>query len=168
MKVVLLFLCLVTTILATEHRILITGFTKHEKSYSSDSEKFNEENYGAGYEFTNFKKYGKVYFAGNFTVLRDSYKDAQYTLSVSPNLRFKIVKDLDWSFGLALFTMWKKDTYKKGVSSDEARYALSPGMAAMTSIYYKKFSVNFAYVPSVETGNIDVVGFVIVYFGWKL
>jgi len=167
MKIVLLLFMIINFSFATEHRVIVSGFTKHEHSHSSDGEEFNEENWGAGYEFTDFKEYGKLYFAGNFTVLKDSYSDAQFTLSASPNLRYKIYGDFDASFGIAAFLMWKKDTYKSGVSSDEAEYGLVPGLAPLASLYYQRFSVNLAYVPTIKMGSIDVVGFGIVYFGWK-
>ena len=167
MKILFLFFILSMLSFATEHRLIVSGFTKHEHSQGSDGEKFNEENWGAGYEFTDFKEYGELYFAGNFTVLKDSYSDAQFTLSASPNWRYKIYGDLDASVGIAAFLMWRKDTYKEGVSSDEAEYGLFPGLAPLASIYYQRFSVNLAYVPTVKIGSIDVTGFGIIYFGWK-
>jgi len=167
MKLFFTLLFLSISIFANEHRVLVSGFTKHEHSHDKEGERYNEENWGAGYEFTAFKEYGELYFAGNFTILKDSYSDAQFTLSASPNVRYKVYGDLDASIGMAAFLMWKKDTYKTGVSSDEAEYGLVPGVAPLASLYYQRFSVNLAYVPTMKMGSIDIVGFGIVYFGWK-
>jgi hypothetical protein len=124
-------------------------------------------NLGAGYEFTTFKEYNEFYFATNLTALNDSHDNMQYTISSSPNIRFNIAKHLDALIGVAAFAMWKKDVFKVGVSRDNAEYDLVYGAAPLASIYYKRVSVNFAYVPSVSYEQIDKVGFLIMYFGWK-
>jgi len=168
MKLIVVLCVLITFLWAEEHRVLVSGFSKHEKSQDGDGEKFNEENWGVGYEYTNFKKYGEMYFAGNISVIKDSYSDAQYTITASPNWRYKMGGDFDFSFGAAAFLMWKKDTYKDNITSDEAEYGLVPGIAPQAAFYYKNFSVNFAYIPTIKMGSIDMIGFGIVYFGWKL
>ncbi len=64
--------------------------------------------------------------------------------------------------------MWKKDNFKIGVSEDEATYDLVIGALPLASVYYKDFSVNFAYVPSVSYEQIESVDFFVVYFRLKL
>lgn len=167
-SLIILFLFLSSYLYANEHRILISGFTKHEKSYRSNGERFNEVNPGGGYEFTTFKEYNEFYFGTNLTVLDDSYDNLQYTISASSNIRFKLSKHTDVSIGIASFAMWKKDNFKVGVSEDNAEYDIVIGAAPLASVYYKDLSVNFAYVPSVSYEQIDSVGFLVVYFGWRL
>ena len=79
MKYFILLLVLLSMCFADEHRLLVTGFTKHETSSRPDGEKFNEFNYGGGYEYTSFEDYDKFYFASNITVIRDSFDKPQYT-----------------------------------------------------------------------------------------
>lgn len=167
-SLIILFLFLSSCLYANEHRILISGFTKHEHSHRSNGEAFNEVNLGGGYEFTTFKDYNEFYFGTNLTVLDDSYDNLQYTVSASSNIRFKLSKNTDFSVGIASFAMWKKDNYKVGVSEDNAEYDLVIGAAPLASVYYKDFSMNFAYVPSISYEQIESVGFLVVYFGWKL
>lgn len=166
MKFILIMFLLSPFLFADEHRLLITGFSKHEKSHDNDGDKFNEFNYGLGYEYNNFKDYNEAYFAGNFSVLKDSYDEWQYTLSASPNIRFELNQDFSFSIGLAGFVMYKKDNFKKNVSKEDAKYDLLVGAAPLSSLYYKDFSVNIAYVPSVSFMDFDTVGFVLVYFGY--
>lgn len=167
MKNILILLFLLSSLVfANEHRLLISGFTKHEHSNRSNGKKYNEFNLGAGYEFTTFKNYNEFYFGTNVTVLNDSYSNIQYTVSASSNIRFKLSRHTAISIGVASFAMWKKDTFKAGVSEDEAKYDLVIGAAPLGSFYYKDLSVNFAYVPSVSYENVQTVGFAIVYFGW--
>jgi len=168
MKGVTFLLFLVSSILsANEHRLLISGFTKHEESHRANGDRYNEFNYGAGYEFTTFKDYNALYLGTNVTALKDSFDEWQYTLSISPNIRYKLAKDLAVSVGIASFLMLKKDNFKVGVTNDEAEYDLLVGAAPLSSLYYKDLSVNLAYVPPVSFGDLDIVGFVIMYFGWK-
>ncbi len=166
MKYLIILIVLYISCLADEHRLLITGFTKHETESSNSGQKFNECNYGGGYEYTTFKNYDEWYFGSNITVLKDSYDEVQYTLSASPNIRFQLSRTSAFSIGAVVFAMWKKDNYKTNVPPEEAKYALLFGAAPMASLYYKSLSVNFAYVPSFSFKNIDTVGFGILYFGW--
>lgn len=162
----MLLIFLTSIVSANENRLLISGFTKHEQSTRPDGYSYNEFNYGLGYEFTTFKEYDELYLGTNITALKDSFDEWQYTLSVSPNIRYKLSKDLAISIGVASFVMLKKDNYKKGVSPEEAQYDFLVGAAPLSSLYYKDFSANFAYVPSVSFGDLNAVGFLIVYFGW--
>ena len=164
----MIFILVCLPAFADENRILITGFTKHELSTKDNGERYNDFNYGAGYEYTTFNTYDEFYLATNFTILKDSFDEAQYTISVSPNIRFNLAKDFDLSFGAAAFVMWKKDTFKKGVSVQKAKYDLLLGVAPLSSLYYKDLSVNFAYVPTLSYKRVDTIGFAIVYFGWKI
>jgi len=166
----LIILCIILSscAYANEHRILISGFTKHEHSYRSNGEHYNEVNLGGGYEFTTFTDYNEFYFGTNLTVIDDSYENLQYTVSVSSNIRFKLSKNMALSIGIAGFSTWKKNNFKAGVSEDEGEYSLMIGAAPLSSFYYKDFSVNFAYVPSASYEQKENVGFLIVYFGWRL
>lgn len=167
MKYFLIFILSFSSLFASEHRLLLSGFTIHEKSHKKNGGEYNGFNYGAGYEFTTFEHYNELYFATNITVIKDSHNKPQYTLSGSPNIRFKLSTNTAVSFGLAMFGMWKKDNFKKGVSEEEAEYDLLFGAAPLSSVYYKNFNVNFAYVPTISHDNIKTVGFAIMYFGWK-
>ncbi len=167
MKQVLFLFLLVTILNANEHRLLVSGFTKHEKSHRNNGDTYNEVNYGIGYEFTSFREYDELYFGSNFTALKDSMDEWQYTISASPNIRFKLSENSSVSIGVAAFVMVKKDNYKTDVLPEDAAYDLLGGVAPLSSFYYKDFSVNTAYVPSFTHGKIENVGFLIVYFGWK-
>jgi len=151
---------------ADEHRLLLTGFTKHEVSEASSGRKFNEFNYGGGYEFTTFENYDELYFASNVTVLRDSFDKPQYTLSASPNIRYRLNDNTAFSFGVAAFAMWKDELFRENISDEESQYILVFGAAPLASLYYKSLCVNFAYIPTLTYKNINPVGFGIVYFGW--
>lgn len=169
MKTVWLLLCLMSVnLLGDEHRFLISGFTKHEQSHNRDGYEFNEVNLGAGYEYTTFEDYNRFYFGTNFTVLKDSFRNLQYTLSASSNIRFELSQNSAISIGVAAFAMYKKDAYKIGMTQDNAEYDFLYGAAPLASLYYDRLTVNFAYVPSVSYEQIDTVGFLIVYFGWKI
>lgn len=167
MKYIACLLFFISTLFANEHRLLISGFTKHEKSHRINGEHYNERNYGAGYEFTSFENYDELYFGSNFTALKDSFNEWQYTVSASPNIRFKLSENSAISVGLAAFVMYKKDNYKDGVTKENAEYDFMAGMAPLSSFYYKDFSVNAAYVPTFDYKDIHNVGFLIVYFGWR-
>jgi len=166
MKLIITILLLSSFISANEHRLLVSGFSKHEKSHDDNGKKFNEFNYGLGYEYNNFKDYNKAYFAANLSVIKDSYDEWQYTLSASPNIRFELNQNFSLSLGVAAFLMYKKDNYKNNVYNDNAEYDLILGAAPLSSLYYKDFSVNMAYVPSASFMGIDTIGFVVVYFGY--
>jgi len=166
MKPILILFLLSSFLLADEHRLLVSGFSKHEKSHDNNGKEFNEFNYGLGYEYNNFKDYNEAYFGGNFSVIKDSYDEWQYTLSASSNMRFKLNQNFSLSFGVAAFLMYKKDNYKNNVYKEDADYDLFVGAAPSSSLYYKDFSVSIAYVPSASFMNIDTVGFAIVYFGY--
>ena len=168
MKNIIIFILISIPLFCDESRILITGFTQHELSTKDNGERYNDFNYGAGYEFTSFKRHDELYFATNFTLLKDSFDNVQYTISASPNIRFNLARDIDISFGVASFVMWKKDTFKRDVSEEDAKYDFLLGLAPLSSLYYRDFSVNFAYVPTLSHNSIDTIGFAIVYFGWKL
>lgn len=164
-----LYLCIffASALFSEEHRLLITGFSKHETSHSASGYEYNEFNYGAGYEYTSFEDYKELYWGANASVLKDSYDEWQYTLSISPNVRFQLSKYTSVSIGAALFLMYKKDYYKKDVPPNKAKYDFIGGAAPMASLYYKDVSVSTAYVPSFSHNNIETDGFLIVYFGWK-
>lgn len=166
MKHMAFFLLMSSLLFSNEHKLLISGFTKHEKSHRDSGKRYNEFNYGGGYEYTSFKEYNELYFVGNITALKDSFDEWQYTLSSSPNIRFKLSQNTALSVGVAVFGMFKKDNYKSGVSESEAEYDFVMGAAPVSSLYYKDFSVNFAYVPTFSYNSIDTVGFLIIYFGW--
>jgi len=166
MKHLVLSVLLLFSLNANEHRLLITGFTIHEQSVGDNGVEFNAINYGLGYEFTTFNEYNSLYFGTNFTLMQDSYFNPQYTLSISPNVRFKMSENSAISFGLAAFGMYKKETYLVGIDPDEAGYGFIFGAAPLSAIYYKDVNINFAYVPSFSYKDINVIGFVITYFGW--
>jgi hypothetical protein len=103
----------------------------------------------------------------NISVLKDSFSEWQYTLSVSSNMRFRLNQELSLSLGVAGYVMYKKDNYKNNVSKEKAEYDFIGGLAPLGSLYYNDFSVNFAYVPSFSYKELEVVGFAIVYFGYR-
>jgi len=167
MKLLLLLLLLSSFTFASEHRLLITGFTKHESSHSTSGYAFNEFNYGAGYEYTSYEDFNTLYWGTNVTVLKDSFDEWQYTLSFSPNIRFQLAKHTSISVGAALFVMYKKDNFKKDVPPRTSKYDFIVGAAPVASLYYKDVSISAAYVPSFSHEDIETTGFLIVYFGWK-
>jgi len=167
MKLLPLLLIFTSFLFASEHRLLVTGFTKHETSHSSSGYEYNEFNYGAGYEYTTFEDYNELYWGTNVTVLKDSYDEWQYTVSFSPNVRFRLNQNTSVSIGAAVFLMYKKDNYKNDVPPNSPEYDFIAGAAPLASLYYKDVSVSAAYVPSFSHDNIETTGFAIVYFGWK-
>ena len=50
---------------AKEERIIISGFSLHEKTQDRFDEKYNAYNYGIGYEYNFFEEYNKLYFGMN-------------------------------------------------------------------------------------------------------
>jgi hypothetical protein len=169
MKIAILLFLLTSLLFSDEHRLLLTGFAFHEKEHDDNGNKLNGENYGVGYEYTTFEDYGEMYFSGSASVLRDSYKNPEYTLTFSPNWRYKISQDFDWSIGVAAFVTWKKDAYNfRPNSPNDGDYELLPGAAPLASLYYKDVSINLTYIPSIEYGNLNIVGFAFVYFSWKI
>lgn len=167
-SVLSIFIMLHIMIYAGEHRLLLTGFTKHETSNQPNGQSWNEENYGAGYEYTSFTKYDQLYYSSNITILEDSFNFKQYTLSTAPTIRYKLSQNRSFSIGLAFFLMAKRETYLKNYSSIKPDYGIIPGAAPLAIFTYKKMTLNFAYVPTVSVGNIESIGFGIVYFGWTL
>ncbi len=168
MKIFVLLFFLLISVYADEHRLVATGFSLHEKEYDDNGNKLHGENYGGGYEYTTFEDYGEMYFATNFSVLSDSYQNAEYTVSFSPNWRYKISKNFDWSLGIAAFVTYKKDAYnKRPFQPDDGDYIFIPGAAPLAGLYYKDFSVNLTYIPTISSGDVQTVGFAFVYFTWK-
>ena len=166
MRYLISLLVLLSMCFADEHRLLVTGFTKHEASSKPDGEGFNEVNYGGGYEYTRFEDYDKCYFASNITVLRDSFDKPQYTVSASTNIRYKLSENTAVSLGVAAFAMYKDEIFRKNISDEQSAYILVFGAAPLASLYYKSLSVNFAYIPTVAYKDFNPSGFGIVYFGW--
>ncbi len=167
MKILITILFSMSILCANEHRLLISGFSIHDKPTTSSGVAFNSLNYGLGYEYTDFSHYDRFYLASNFTVLEDSFYYTQYTLSASKNIRFKINEDISVSLGLAMFAMIKKDTISPTTLGSDPQYILIPGAAPLSSIYYKDLTLNFAYVPTIKDPQINITGFLIVYFGWE-
>ena len=168
MRSVFIFLMLLLISHANEHRLLLTGFTKHETTNQPNGKAWNEENYGGGYEYTTFTDYNKLYYSSNVTILEDSFNYKQYTLSSAPTIRYKLSENTSASIGLAFFLMAKRETYLKNYSSNKPDYGIIPGAAPVAIFTYKKMTINFAYVPTVSIGKIESIGFGIVYFGWTL
>jgi len=168
MKLLIIFFLILELVSSNEHRLLLTGFTKHETPKRPNGQTWNEFNYGGGYEYSTFKEYGKLYYSSNVTILEDSFNYKQYTLSSAPSVRYKLSENFTGSIGLAFFVMRKKETYLKHTVGDPIDYGIIPGAAPIAILSYKKFTMNLAYVPSISAGNIHSIGFAILFFGWTL
>ncbi len=166
MRYLLLMVLYLQSLYGVEHRLLLSGFTRHETRYNTYGEKFNEENWGLGYEYSTFELFEELYYSTNVTILKDSFNAEQYTLSSAPSIRYQMAKHHAYSFGLAFFLMWKEENYIRQTPGSDIDYGFIPGMAPIVSYYYKDLTFNIAYVPTVHIGNIENTGFAILYFGW--
>jgi hypothetical protein len=152
---------------ADEQRVLVSGMTIHEKRNDRFGEKYNGFNYGAGYEYNFFNEYKKAYFGTNFLLLNDSFENPQFSIGAGHYFRFD-TGTVDTSVGLSGFIGWKKIYDNNDLSRDDGKYGLTGGIAPAVMLYYQNFSINFMYVPSIKFKNIDITGFLFVYFSYKI
>ncbi len=161
------FLLLLPLLLfADEQRLLILGFTIHEKPNNRFNESYNAFNYGLGYEYNFYKEPKKFYFGMNALILNDSYYNPQYTIGGGHYMRFK-TGQLQSAIGLSGFIGWKRVYDDSDLDRNGGRYRLTGGIAPALNFYYKDASVNFMYVPSFHYKDVDITGFLFTYFSWK-
>ena len=152
---------------SNEQRILLSGFTIHEHSRDLFDEKYNALNYGAGYEYNFFNDYNDIYFSGNILAFSDSFANPQLIAGFGHYYRFDL-EIIDMALGLSGFVGWKK-IYEEGVAlnRDGGGYGIMGGAGPVAVFYYKKFSVNFIYVPGITYKELETTGFLYTYFGFK-
>ena len=152
---------------SNEQRILLSGFTIHEHSRDLFDEKYNALNYGVGYEYNFFNDYNDIYFSGNILAFSDSFANPQLIAGFGHYYRFDL-EIIDMALGLSGFVGWKK-IYEEGVAlnRDGGGYGIMGGAGPVAVFYYKKFSVNFIYVPGITYKELETTGFLYTYFGFK-
>ena len=162
----LLFLLLPFLLFANEHRLLISGFTIHEKPNNRFDEPYNAFNYGLGYEYNFYKEPKEIYFGINTLILNDSYYNPQFSIGAGHYMRFDMGV-LQSAVGLSGFIGWKRKYDDSDLDRDGGEYGLTGGIAPALNFYYKNASVNFMYVPSFHYKDTDITGFLYTYFSWK-
>ena len=162
----LIFLLFPLLLFANEQRILLTGFTIHEHQYDRFGEEYNAFNYGGGYEYNFFDDYNELYFASNILVLNDSFKNPQLSIGLGHYYRFDLGK-IDTAVGLSGFVGWKKIYTDEDLDRDGGHYGITGGLGLATTLYYKRFGVNFVYVPGVAFKDFDTTGFLFTYFSFS-
>lgn len=162
----LLLLLLPISIFATEQRILLSGFTIHERKEDRFGKKYNAFNYGLGYEYNFFEKYNEIYFGMNTLVLNDSFKNPQLNIGFGHSYRFDMGA-VDISLGLSGFAAIKKIYTDKDLDREGGKYKLAGGLGPNIVFYKDNMSVNFMYIPSVKYKELDITGFLFTYFSYK-
>lgn len=161
-----LFLLLPLLLFGNEQRLLLSGFTLHEKSDNRFGESYNGFNYGLGYEYNFYKEVNKFYLGLNTLLLNDSYYNPQFTLGAGHYIRFD-TGYLKSAVGLTGFIGWKKIYDDNDKSRDGGKYGLMGGIAPALNFYYKKASINLMYVPSFHYRDVEITGFLFTYFSWR-
>lgn len=161
-----LFLLLPFFLFADEQRLLISGFTIHEKPNNRFDEPYNAFNYGLGYEYNFYQEPKALYFGMNALILNDSYYNPQYSVGVGHYMRFDM-GEAQSAVGLSGFIGWKRVYDDNDLDRNGGKYSLTGGIAPALNFYYKNASVNFMYVPSFHYKDVDVTGFLFTYFSWK-
>lgn len=162
----LLFLLLPFLLLADEQRLLISGFTLHEKSESRFGEAYNAYNYGLGYEYNFYREAKKFYLGLNALLLEDSYYNPQFSIGAGHYIRFNRGA-LQSAVGLSGFIGWKRIYDDNDVDRSGGRYGLTGGIAPALNFYYYDAGLHFMYVPSFRFREIEITGFLYTYFSWK-
>ncbi len=152
---------------ADEQRLLLSGFTLHEKHDDRFGEPYNAFNYGLGYEYNFYQEPKRFYFATNVLVLNDSYENLQYTVGAGHYIRFDTL-GFQSAVGLSGFIGWKKIYDDSDLDRSGGAYGLTGGIAPALNFYYRSVSVNLMYVPSFHYKEVEVTGFLYTYFSWKL
>ncbi len=152
---------------SNEQRILVSGFTIHEHNHDLFDEKYNAFNYGAGYEYNFFNDYDDIYFSGNILAISDSFANPQLIVGFGHYYRFDLGV-IDTALGISGFAGLKK-IYEEGEDLDRngGHYGIMGGAGPVAVFYYKKFSVNFIYVPGIAYKELETTGFLYTYFGFK-
>jgi len=161
-----LFLLLPLLLTADEHRLLLSGFSIHEKKNDRFGETYNAFNYGLGYEYNTFREDGKFYFGLNALLLDDSYHNPQFTLGAGHYIRFDL-DVIECAVGLSGFVGYKKIYGDEDLDRNGGSYGLMGGIAPALNLYYKNAAVNLMYVPSFHYRDADITGFLFTYFSWR-
>lgn len=161
-----LFLFLPLILFGNEERLLLSGFTLHEKRHNRFGESYNPFNYGLGYEYNFYQEERKFYLGLNTLLLSDSYYNPQFTVGAGHYIRFD-TGYIQSTVGLSGFIGWKKIYDDDDSSRDEGRYGLMGGIAPALNFYYKEASINLMYVPSFHYRDVDITGFLFTYFSWR-
>lgn len=143
-------------------RILISGATWHDKERLDNGEKLNTYNIGIGYERDYFKEYKKLYYTYHVMLINDSHRNPYIYLAGSKSVRFQHSR-IDTSLGIAGFVGIKKMRYHDG----KYRYSPIVGLAPVASVYVADFTLNFTYVPGMNFGPYETIGFMYMYAGWQ-
>ena len=161
----LLFLPLLLS--ANEQRLLLSGFTIHEKPNNRFDEPYNALNYGLGYEYNYYETPKKIYLGLNVLLLKDSFYNPQFSIGAGSYLRFDM-GPVQSAVGLSGFIGWKKIYDDSDLDRNGGHYGLTGGVAPALNLYYKNASVNFMYVPSFHYKETEITGFLFTYFSWRI
>ena len=161
-----LFFLLPLLLFGDEQRLLLSGFTLHEKKHNRFGEPYNAFNYGLGYEYNFYQENKKFYLGLNTLLLNDSYYNPQFTLGAGHYIRFD-TGPLQSAVGLSGFIGCKKIYDDDDLDRSGGRYGLTGGIAPALNFYYKDASINLMYVPSFSYKDVDVTGFLFSYFSWR-
>ena len=166
MKALLLLLLALISLSANEQRLLLSGFTIHEKPNNRFGDPYNYFNYGIGYEYNLYEEPESFYWGLNTIILSDSYRNPQLTTGLAYAIRYEY-KKVQTAVGLAGFIGIKKRYTDEDTEYDQGHYTVIGGVAPMLNFYYKDVSLNFLYVPHFHYKEIDITGFLYTYFSWK-
>lgn len=161
-----LLLLLPLLLFGDEQRLLLSGFTVHEKPNNRFDERYNAFNYGLGYEYNFYKEPRQIYFGMNTIVLNDSFYNPQFSIGAGHYMRFDM-GPFQSAVGLSGFIGWKKIYTDADLNRDGGKYGLTGGVAPALNFYYENASVNFMYVPSFRYKDTAVTGFLYTYFSWQ-
>lgn len=161
---------------ASEHRLVVHGFTKHlhdTDRFSGDE--FNEKNYGIGYKYTTYDEedksdIGQFYFTASVSVIKDSFSNPFYFASLGGEYRFNDIPlsfGLDGMIGSKILYHW--NTSDGGETYQETGYNYAPifGVMPNVAIHIGDLSVNYNYSPSIQFYNLYIEGFHYLYFTYK-
>ncbi|WP_345976591.1 hypothetical protein [Sulfurimonas sp. HSL3-7] len=143
-------------------RILLSGITWHEKEALDNGTKLNRYNLGLGYERDYFKEYKKLYYTYHVMLLNDSRSNPYIYLAGSKSVRFHHHR-IDTSLGIGGFFGLKNMRYSNG----DYHYSPIVGLAPVASVYLADFTLNITYVPGIDFGRYETIGFLYMYAGWE-
>ena len=151
---------------AEEQRLLISGFSIHEKSQDRFDETYNAFNYGVGYEYNFFQAYDEIYFGTNVLLLKDSFENAQLSIGFGHHYRIQ-TGSFDTDIGINGFVGLKKIYTDDDLSRDDGEYKFTGGIGPSLIFYKDQYSINFMYLPSFKYKDVEITGFLFTYFSYK-
>lgn len=168
MKKLFLFLLFCSILFSSENRILIHGLTSHFHSKDSSGYKYNSFNYGLGFEHTNYSKKNnrntQFVLGYSINLISDSYKNPFFFGGILTELRYKI--NSNYSIASSVYTYIG---YKKTDSLSSSTFKYEPIIGATPGLrfYFKNFSINYNFSPSITVNNTFFEGFHYLSFSYS-